>query len=185
MQIAVGNILEGKVTGITKFGAFVDIGEGKTGMVHISEVAPSFVNDIHDHLQLNQEVKVKVININEQGKISLSIKQTMEPSRPRRDDRQPRDFKNNRFDGPRRGSHSGNGGYNRKSRNFNQGQNRPTASAKNIDSFEWNPRKNSSSGSFEDMMSKFKQSSDDKMSDLKKTMDVKRGSANRRSSKPL
>lgn len=79
MQAEVGAIVDGKVTGLTEFGAFVDIGEGKTGMVHISEVAPVFVNNIRDHLTLNQEVKVKILSIGEDGKISLSIKKAMEP----------------------------------------------------------------------------------------------------------
>jgi S1 RNA binding domain protein len=80
MQAEVGAIVDGKVTGLTEFGAFVEIGEGKTGMVHISEVAPVFVNNIRDHLAINQEVKVKILNIGEDGKISLSIKKAMEPS---------------------------------------------------------------------------------------------------------
>lgn len=79
MQAEVGAIVEGKVTGLTEFGAFVEIGEGKTGMVHISEVAPVFVNNIRDYLTINQEVKVKILNIGEDGKISLSIKKAMEP----------------------------------------------------------------------------------------------------------
>lgn len=74
MQLAVGNIVEGKVTGITKFGAFVELPGGKTGLVHISEVAPTFVNEIRDHVTENQVVKVKILNITEEGKISLSIK---------------------------------------------------------------------------------------------------------------
>ena len=78
MHFEVGSILDGKVTGITKFGAFVDLSDGKTGMVHISEVAPTYVKDIKDHLKENQEVKVKVLNIGEDGKISLSIKRAME-----------------------------------------------------------------------------------------------------------
>ena len=77
-QIAVGEILEGKVSGITKFGAFVDFENGQTGMVHISEVAPSYVQDINDHLQMGQKVKVKVLNISDDGKIGLSIKKAME-----------------------------------------------------------------------------------------------------------
>ena len=77
MQIEEGVILEGRVTGITKFGAFVELPDGKTGMVHISEVATTFVKDIRDHLTENQQVKVKVLGINEQGKISLSIKRVM------------------------------------------------------------------------------------------------------------
>lgn len=77
MQFEVGSILEGKVTGITKFGAFVELAGGKTGMVHISEVAPTFVKEIRDHLTENQMVKVKVLKIGEDGKISLSIKQAL------------------------------------------------------------------------------------------------------------
>ncbi|MGI6038265.1 MAG: S1 RNA-binding domain-containing protein [Limnochordia bacterium] len=73
MTIEVGSIVEGKVTGITHFGAFVQLPNGKTGLVHISEVADAYVKDIKDHLQENETVKVKVINIAD-GKIGLSIK---------------------------------------------------------------------------------------------------------------
>ncbi|MBP5618435.1 MAG: S1 RNA-binding domain-containing protein [Clostridia bacterium] len=86
-QLEVGAIIEGKVTGITKFGAFVSIGDGKTGMVHVSEVAQTFVENINDYLTVGQEVKVKVLNITEDGKISLSIKRTQE--RPKYVPRQP------------------------------------------------------------------------------------------------
>ncbi len=82
MQMEIGTILEGKVTGITKFGAFVDLGEGHTGMVHISEIAPVFVNEIRDHIAQDQVVKVKIINISDDGKIALSIKQAMENKKP-------------------------------------------------------------------------------------------------------
>ncbi len=56
------------------FGAFVALPGGKSGLVHISEIANTFVKDVHDHLQVGQQVKVKVLGINEQGKINLSIK---------------------------------------------------------------------------------------------------------------
>lgn len=79
MQVAVGAILNGKITGLTNFGAFVELEGGNTGMVHISEVAATYVNDIKDHLTLNQEVKVKVLNVSDDGKISLSIKKALEP----------------------------------------------------------------------------------------------------------
>lgn len=79
MQLAVGEIVEGKITGITSFGVFVDLGEGKTGMVHISEIAQTFVNEIRDFVKENDVVKMKVLNISEDGKISLSIKRAMEP----------------------------------------------------------------------------------------------------------
>ena len=74
MTLAAGNILEGTVVNITNFGAFIEV-EGKTGLVHISEVADSFVKDIREHLSEQDKVKVKVISIDDNGKISLSIKQ--------------------------------------------------------------------------------------------------------------
>ena len=79
MELGVGSILEGKVTGITKFGAFVSLGENKSGLVHISEIANTYVNDIHEHLQEGQAVKVKVLAIDENGRINLSIKKAMDP----------------------------------------------------------------------------------------------------------
>ena len=78
MAIEIGSIQEGKVTGIMNFGAFVSLPGGKSGLVHISEIANTFVKDVHDHLQVGQLVKVKVIEINEQGKINLSIKRAQE-----------------------------------------------------------------------------------------------------------
>jgi len=78
MPIQVGQILEGKVSGITSFGAFIQLPDGKTGLVHISEVAGEYVKDINDHLKGNQIVKVKVLSIDNNGKISLSIKKAME-----------------------------------------------------------------------------------------------------------
>lgn len=84
MELAVGSIFEGKVTGITKFGAFVSLPENRTGMVHISEVAHSYVSDIKQHLTEGQTVSVKVIGIDPEGRINLSIKQTTEPPAPSR-----------------------------------------------------------------------------------------------------
>ncbi|MBW6411152.1 S1 domain-containing RNA-binding protein [Clostridium weizhouense] len=74
MTLEAGNILEGTVINITNFGAFIEV-EGKTGLVHISEVADSYVKDIREHLKEQDKVKVKVISIDDNGKISLSIKQ--------------------------------------------------------------------------------------------------------------
>lgn len=75
MQIEVGAIIEGKVTGLTNFGAFVTLEGNTTGMVHISEVSNTYVKDIKEHLSEGQQVKVKVLTIGADGKISLSIKQ--------------------------------------------------------------------------------------------------------------
>lgn len=79
MEFGVGSILDGKVTGITKFGAFVSLPEGRSGLVHISEIAYSYVNEVSDHLQEGQEVKVKVIGIDQANRINLSIKQVAPP----------------------------------------------------------------------------------------------------------
>ena len=82
MELEIGAIQEGKVTGITKFGAFVLLPGGKSGLVHISEIANAYVNDVNDYLKVGDAVKVKILSVNEAGKINLSIKQT-QPSTPR------------------------------------------------------------------------------------------------------
>lgn len=79
MALEIGSIVEGKVSGITGFGAFVDLPEKKTGLVHISEVARDYVKDIHDHLTVGQTVKVKILSTDPNGKISLSIKKAAAP----------------------------------------------------------------------------------------------------------
>lgn len=89
MEFGVGSIVEGKVTGITKFGAFVSLPEGRSGLVHISEIAYTYVNDVKDHLQEGQQVKVKVIGIDENGRINLSIKKAQDPP-PRPEGQRPR-----------------------------------------------------------------------------------------------
>ncbi|MEG2644267.1 MAG: S1 RNA-binding domain-containing protein, partial [Enterococcus sp.] len=69
MSIEVGAKLQGKVSGITNFGAFIDLGEGKTGLVHISEISNGFVKDIHDVLTVGDEVTVKVTSVGDDGKV--------------------------------------------------------------------------------------------------------------------
>lgn len=76
MALKLGSILDGTVVNITKFGAFIEV-EGKTGLVHISEVADSYVKDIREHLKEQDKVKVKVIAVDDSGRLSLSIKQAM------------------------------------------------------------------------------------------------------------
>ena len=90
MALEQGCIVEGKVTGITKFGAFVSLPEGKSGLVHISEIANSFVSDVHEHVQMGQTVKVCVLSIGEDGRINLSIKRALEEApAPRESVRRP------------------------------------------------------------------------------------------------
>ena len=89
MALEVGSIVEGKITGITKFGAFVALPEGKSGLVHISEIANTFVSDVHEHVQMGQAVRVRVLSISEEGNINLSLKRAQEeaPARPPRESR--------------------------------------------------------------------------------------------------
>lgn len=76
MTIEVGSVMEGTVTGITKFGAFVELPDKKVGLVHISEVANEYVKDVNDFLKVRDKVNVKVLSVDDKGKIALSIKQT-------------------------------------------------------------------------------------------------------------
>lgn len=153
MEFKTGDVIEGKVTGVTKFGAFIDLGGGKTGMVHISEVARSFVSDISEHVKEGDTVKVKVLTIGEDGKISLSIKRALEPASVPRKNSGPR---------PSRP---------------------PVQSAGRPDSYQWSSSSFKGDMSFEDMMSKFKQTSEDKFSDLKRKNPDARRSPKRGASK--
>ena len=86
MAIEIGAVVEGEVTGITNFGAFLQLPEGKAGLIHISEVSNVYVKDIHDFLKEHQKVKAKVLSIDARGKIALSLKQLEEkpetPAKP-------------------------------------------------------------------------------------------------------
>lgn len=149
MAIEVGMILEGKVSGITKFGAFVDLPDSKTGMVHISEVAPTFINEISEHVKVGQTVKVKVLSI-EGGKIALSIKRALpkEQQQQRKPSGRPQQ-KAQRERTPKQPY-------------------KPAPPVTSPGDYEWQSSRKSSPASFEDMMSRFKQTSEDKMSDLKR-----------------
>ena len=90
MQLEAGAVLEGRVTGITSFGAFVALPEGKSGLIHISEVANTYVSDIHTFLSVGQTVKVRVLSVSPDGKISLSAKRAEEtPPQERKQFRKP------------------------------------------------------------------------------------------------
>lgn len=86
MQLEVGNNVTGKITGITNFGAFVQLDGGKVGLIHISEIALNYVKDINDHVKVGDEVKVKVVGITN-GKISLSVKKVLEEEKKNRSSR--------------------------------------------------------------------------------------------------
>ncbi|TQR18188.1 S1 domain-containing RNA-binding protein [Psychrobacillus vulpis] len=97
MSIEVGSKVQGKVTGITNFGAFVELPGGSTGLVHISEVADNYVKDINEHLKVGDVVEVKVMNVEADGKIGLSIRKAKpQAERPERPERPQRPRNNNR-----------------------------------------------------------------------------------------
>lgn len=175
MQLEVGKIYTGVVKGITKFGAFVELEGGKTGMVHISEVANTYVNEIKDFLAEGQEVKVKMLSVNEAGKISLSIKKAVDNPPPR----MPR-------------PQNSEGGFKRdsdfKPRPFNKPKPAPAKPSAQqelrggADAY-YDRHQNSGDANFEDMLNRFKQNSDDRMGDLKKVLDNRRKGSSRRGTK--
>lgn len=148
MEFGVGSILDGKVTGITKFGAFVALPGGKSGLVHISEIAYSYVNEVSDHLHEGQEVKVKVIGIDQANRINLSIKQVAPPP-PRPQGNRPRQG------GPQGGFQGGNRPP------------RPQGDRRGVpNTFAPRPAPKEPSD-FEDKLKQFMQSSDSKLSELR------------------
>lgn len=155
MSLEVGAIVEGEVTGITNFGAFVQLPEGKVGLIHISEVSNVYVKDVHDFLKEHDKVKVKVLSVDDRGKIGLSIKQLTPPPapqpRPQRPQNDNRERRNNNGMHPQ--------GDNRERR----GGMRPQSARPMVPV------------SFEDKLSKFLKDSDDRMLDLKRNTESKRG----------
>ena len=172
MAIEVGNVFEGRVTGVKPFGAFVALPEGRVGMVHISEVSNEFVQDITAVLHDGDTVKVQVINVAPDGKIALSIKRLLPPApRQPRSDRGPRPG-GPRQNGPREGGHFGNSrGGGRPPREGGRGPARDAAPR------VWQPKAPTKSDnlSFEDMMSRFKSQSEEKMADLDHETNNRRG----------
>ena len=174
MAIEVGNILDGTVTGITKFGVFVDLGEKQTGLVHISEVAHGYVEDINDVLKVQDPVKVKILSI-EGNKIGLSIKQTQaKPQSERPRERSAKSFPSDRpkfsNDRPK---------FNSDRPKFEQGD-RPQERRESNGNREYadRPRRannKQSSASFEEKMKMFLRDSDERLHDLKRNTESKRG----------
>ena len=158
MEISAGAILEGTIKSITKFGAFVTLPGGRSGLVHISEIAHSYVSDVRDFLTEGQEVKVKVVGIDDAGRINLSIKKaTPPPPRPQNSGRSGghgrSDFKG--------GNRSAGGSFNRSNNSGpSNGHREPRAAA---------PQQPAGPADFEARLKQFMQASDSKLSDLKMT----------------
>ena len=173
MEISVGAILEGNIKSITKFGAFVSLPGGRSGLVHISEIAHSYVADVKDFLTEGQEVKGKVVSIDEAGRINLSIKKaTPPPPRPQNTQRDrpgggSRPFNKDREGAPRfnkdregapRSNNYNNGPRQGGERNYQPRNAAPTAASQNAGPAD-----------FEARLKQFMQMSDSKLSDLRMT----------------
>lgn len=184
MALEVGEVFEGKVTGITKFGAFVAMPDGKNGLVHISEIANTYVNDINEFVKEGQVVKVRVIGIGDGGKVNLSIKQAEVQAQPR--PQRPR-FNNNREGGNREGGNREGG---REFNRDNAAPKREPREAGNQGGFESRPprknfaprgddrrmgevKTNSGDVSFEDKLKAFMQESDSRIAGNKMYADHK------------
>ncbi len=153
MSLEVGAIVEGEITGITNFGAFVQLPEGKVGLIHISEVSNVYVKDVHDFLKEHDKVKVKVLSVDDRGKIGLSIRQLTAPPATQAKAQRPQGENRERRNGQRPQNE------NRERRGGMRQQNaRPMPAL-----------------SFEDKLSKFLKDSDDRMLDLKRNTESKRG----------
>ena len=144
-QLTVGMIVEGKVKSLTKFGAFITLPDGSTGMVHI------YVNDIHDHLHEGDTVKVMIIGM-ENGKTNLSIKRTIAP--PPRKEYVPRQRTNGSAPASGYGKPANRSGGSASTRSDAA---QPAAQTK----------------SFDDMLKKFMSESDSKMSSIRAYSDRK------------
>lgn len=148
MALEKGAIVEGIVTGITNFGAFVQLPENQVGLIHISEVSNVFVKDVHDFLTMKQKVTVKVVSVDDRGKIGLSLKALMPAAAPSEERRPAGERKH--FEGS--------------PRKFEGDKH-----------FHGSVSRMQGPMSFEDKLSKFLKESDDRLLDLKRNTESKRG----------
>ena len=146
-KYAAGNVVEGKVARMTDFGAFVDLGDKKTGLVHISEVSNTFVKDIHEVLSVGDEVTVKVLSVSDDGKIGLSIKKAVD--KPQKQNNQ------------------------RRNNNHEQHNNRDKVKKNHNTSFK--PKHEEKKKDFDSLLAGFLKESEDRLTSLKRNTEGKRG----------
>lgn len=157
MSIEVGSKVSGKISGITNFGAFVDLGDKKTGLVHISEVSDGFVKDIHDVLTVGDTVTVKVLSVGDDGKISLSIRKAQDKPEGNKKDHHRKSEGDRHNDG--RSHERGNGNRPMQNRKFPQQSHRQGPKRKDFDS----------------LLAGFLKESDERLTSLKRNTEGKRG----------
>ena len=154
MSIEVGNVISGKVTGITNFGVFVDLGDRKTGLVHISEVSDSYIQDIKEVLKVGDEVKVKVMTIADDGKISLSIRRAVEKPKEDSTNKAKKSFT---------------------PRNDSQDFKKNRSASRTAAPYEKKSPSQAKATDFDSLMSSFLKDSEDRLTSLKRNTEGKRG----------
>ena len=163
MALEVGSIVEGTVSGIAKFGAFVELPENKVGLVHISEVANEYVSDVAQYLKVKDTVKVKVISIDAKGKIALSVKQAQPKTEEKKEARFPKkEGSEHRFQ--RKEGFEGRAPLHEAPR---MTERRPFAGGYRS--------RHEAPASFEDKLNRFLKDSDERLLDLKRNVESKRG----------
>lgn len=164
MALEVGSIVEGTVSGIAKFGAFVELPENKVGLVHISEVANEYVSDVAQYLKVKDTVKVKVISIDAKGKIALSVKQAQPKTEEKKEARFPKkEGSEHRFQ--RKEGFEGRAPLHEAPR---MTERRPFAGG-------YHSQRHEAPASFEDKLNRFLKDSDERLLDLKRNVESKRG----------
>lgn len=159
MSLEIGSVVEGVVTGITSFGAFVRLPEGNTGLVHISEVADAYVEDVHNFLNEKDKVTVKVLGVNNKGKYDLSIKQVKQEKSSTKTEEMPI-AKKDEDDEEK--------GFPRRDRPPQRPMRKPQDGRSHF-------HHDGHEGSFEDKLSRFMKESEDRLLDLKRNTEAKRG----------
>lgn len=164
MALEVGSIVEGTVSGIAKFGAFVELPENKVGLVHISEVANEYVSDVAQYLKVKDTVKVKVISIDAKGKIALSVKQAQPKTEEKKEARFPKkEGSEHRFQ--KKEGFEGRAPLHEAAR---MTERRSFAGG-------YRSQRHEAPASFEDKLNRFLKDSDERLLDLKRNVESKRG----------
>ncbi|WP_432667502.1 S1 RNA-binding domain-containing protein [Wukongibacter baidiensis] len=189
MALEIGKVVDGTVTGITNFGAFIQLPDGNTGLCHISEIADEYVKNVKDYLKEQQVVKVKIIETNGKGKVSLSIRKAIDPE-VKKAERKPEYQKNEgrpKYNKPQNDQGSRNYGskpQGSKSYGSKPYGSRPQGGSKPYGSRSHGSKSHGSKmqgGGFEDMLSKFMKDSDEKLKTMKKSASNRRGNGFNRS----
>lgn len=164
MSLEVGNKVEGKITGLAKFGAFIDLGNNKTGLVHISEVSDKFVEDINDELNVGQVVTVEVLTIGDDGKIALSMR-----------DREKEALEKKSAPRPSRPQSSSNTSSSSRPQSARPQSGRPQGGRPQNSRPQGNNFNRRGSNDFDSLMDDFLKDSETRLSTLRKSTESKRG----------